>query len=79
MVASRRARSDELSLPGPTATFATRGLSADDQASQYGTAARGGKAAQQFRKAILLDNGVVLKVQGPSETTADRGVGVEYV
>ena len=66
------ARSDELSLPSPLATFSTRNLTEAERGAKP-------RVATKFKKAILLDNGVTMNVNGPGDVSADRGASVSFV
>ena len=71
----RRVRSEELSLPGPLATFQTRNLSREERQQRGG----GPKAGRRLREALVLENGVRLVLNGSSEVSAERGVNESFV
>ena len=82
-------RCDELSQPGPSATFCTRSLTDEERKGMYGDLPNaqdedgGGKnapkAARKFKQAILLDNGVTMHKQGAAESSAEGGVGPSVI
>jgi hypothetical protein len=93
--AGRAVRADELSLPSPEVTLATRNLTpaerdgsfyAGQASSRLVSAQPGGAKASKlaaplgpFKRNVLLANGVLLRVNGPGDVQADGGVNRSFV